>query len=418
MVRRHRVANTDDEMFEKQVLAIRRDFFLVLKHLHTLPFVLGTVPWFLCERYRYERPFSELNPKLFPFELCRIVVQAVVSFVPAMAALFFLIVTLCLNWMAEKLYISAFHTPLRLAIALTNRLINSKFFAVRSPIDRLRERRAALRNSGFCVAVPKEGPAEVWIHVNGICEQGAMVDATCTQLKELTGRLVNPFVNVSNGAPLDLLECILGRTFDSAQRPAVALIPRIVFQLAKGRRVVLVAHSQGGIIVSNVVKRLVALARAYGPDAADDDALRLRNTLFAYGCDWGEVTCMDTSDVLRRAFCDGLSRVEVYTFASAADEFEHGPFTEHFAAEMDFVSRIGALHFSGTLDGRRRAAWNGDVFMLRKELGAQGHLMKEMLLPAMKQGVFGQDSVFWQKYCQNGSARHLPVDHHLIEDYS
>ena len=405
-------------MFEKNFKNLHRDLVLVRNNLHTLPFVLGTPRWFLNDRYRFARPFSELNPRLYPFELLRIVLQAVISFIPATIALLMLLITLALNWIAEQFNVFLLNGLLRFILSFIRRLLNSELFAIRSPLDRLRERHADLQNTGVCVAVPKSGPHEVWIHVNGICEQGAMVDATCAKLKQFTGRMVNPFVNDSHGAPLDLLECILGRTLDCASRPALALFPRIIRQLALGRRVVLVAHSQAGIIVSNVVKRLVALAKVYGPDSTNvDPAFRWRNTIFAYSCERAEIPVhIDKPDVLHKAFIDGLSRVEVYTFGSAADEFEHGPFAEHFATELDFVARVGALHFSGVLDNKKCESWNGNVFMLRKELGAQGHLMKEMMLPAMKKGLFGHDSMFWQKYCEVHGAQHIPVDHHLIEE--
>lgn len=119
---------------------------------------------------------------------------------------------------------------------------------------------------------------------------------------------------------------------------------------------------------------------------------------------------------------NALSRVEAYTFASAADEFP-GVGTqmkaEHFAAEMDFVAQIGSLSFSQTLPGSRDYTvlhgetdppeWHGAMYMLERSQIGQGHLMKEMLLPALRQGSFGHDSNFWNDYCQgeNQIARHI-----------
>lgn len=60
-----------------------------------------------------------------------------------------------------------------------------------------------------------------------------------------------------------------------------------------------------------------------------------------------ESTVADTSqDQLLTDFADDLDKlkkVEIYTFASAANHFSGGPFgrIEHFVNTLDFVSRIG-----------------------------------------------------------------------------
>lgn len=214
-----------------------------------------------------------------------------------------------------------------------------------------------------------------------------MVTGTALLLEKMTGRVCNLLVNPSAGAGIDLLECILGRTLDTVSDAVPACVEAVVHQLSLGRKVVLIAHSQGGIILSNVTKQLIILAERVSDDQG------VRDGRYAM------------------AFKDGLSRVEAFSFCSAADEFpsgRSGPFAEHFAAESDFVSRIGVLHFGG-LEG-----WNGKVHCLPETSIGNGHLMKEHILPSMLEGLFGRKSTFWRNYCDRNPYNALynaPVEH-------
>lgn len=183
------------------------------------------------------------------------------------------------------------------------------------------------------------------------------------------------------------------------------VVREIERQLAKGRRVLVIAHSQGGIILSNVVHRLVEKART-------------------------------SSNALQ-----SLRRLETYTFCSAADEF-HGaadpsgtsavvPFAEHFATRYDFIARIGVLEASGVLSDCKRSwgtrerskaleretePWNGAVHVLNGP--GQGHFLKEMVFPSMFAGEFGQQSQLWCRYFDKTSSKYTSVSHHILEKTS
>lgn len=183
---------------------------------------------------------------------------------------------------------------------------------------------------------------------------------------------------------------MFGRTLDVASPVVSKLVDELEAQLVeKRRRVVLVAHSQGGIIQSNVLSAL--LQRAGDPDGG--------------------------------ALQAALARLEVYSFCSAADEFagKGVVFAEHFAAEFDFVARIGVLHFSGKLaeleGGPRPPAaneWNGEVFVYPRVQPGQGHLLKEMVLPVLVKGPFGWRSRFYTRYFRASDA-HRKVGHVYVE---
>lgn len=189
-----------------------------------------------------------------------------------------------------------------------------------------------------------------------------------------------------------VLECVFGRTLDIASPVVAQLADAVETQLVdRKRRVVVVAHSQGGIILSNVMRGLMDRARE--PDGS--------------------------------ALAEALPQLEVFSFCSAADEFAGAGtvFAEHFVAEMDFVARIGVLHFSGKLaelDPERSTRppeadeWNGDVFVLRRDLPGQGHLLKEFLLPIFVAGPFGRASRFYRRYFKE-SPQWRAISHVIVE---
>lgn len=125
--------------------------------------------------------------------------------------------------------------------------------------------------------------------------------------------------NKSYGVLFDLLECVIQRTFSYPTediRNAYAVLSDLLKQ-REVERVVLIAHSQGGIEASLVL-------------------------------DWLLVTLPN----------EHVAKLEVYTFGCAANHF-NSPETssgvgrvirhvEHYANTKEFVARFGVLFFRGT----------------------------------------------------------------------
>ncbi|KHT61600.1 hypothetical protein RJ45_22070 [Photobacterium gaetbulicola] len=172
-------------------------------------------------------------------------------------------------------------------------------------------------------------PNEKWFFINGICTSKDMAKINACMLSYIFGRPVTPLHNPTNGITPDVFEAIIGRDFDkytNIARTAKNLIWRelqkLKFQIDDSnthtkhpKKVVVIGHSQGGIIISNVV---------------------------------GQLILEHNKDPL-------LNFLEVYTFASAHDEYPsfgtneapscyQPPLTEHFANDEDFVARLGVLH--------------------------------------------------------------------------
>jgi hypothetical protein len=403
----------------------RRDASLVLRNAYTLPYILGTIPLPESSKQAPEitRPYSELQVGIYIFETIRILIQAVVSFLICLPIFSVLVVGVLLYDLSKITKVDSLAYPLDLFIHLVKSVINTHLLRVSSPSaeistpkstrsDGIREHRSILTAEKTFIAVPQgptnqkdasspQPPPEVFFYINGICEQGAMVTGTAYLIEQLTGRMCNQLQNPSDGIFLDLLECMIGRDLNVSEEPTRVIVPILVKHLAKQRKVVIIAHSQGGIILTNVIKELVLRSKIAQEGKADD--------------------------IDKEAFHDGLSRLEAYSFCSAADAFpghETGLFAEHFGAELDFVSRFGSLTFSGTLGSTLpidqididRKAWFGKVYMLEKEHGScQGHLMKQSILPAMKAGLFAHESMFWKKYCDKTNDLYYNIDHHVVE---
>lgn len=157
---------------------------------------------------------------------------------------------------------------------------------------------------------------QIWYFLNGITTDQAVLRLNGRALAELFRRRIYLMHNPSDGFVLDLLESAFGRTMQLVSDLDNSVARLLEHALEKHRKVVLIAHSQGGIIASGAINNLTA--RLIGS----------RSQL--------------------------LNKLEVYTFASAATGFNLPQgYAEHFYHTRDYVARIGvaanATNFSGRL---------------------------------------------------------------------
>lgn len=160
------------------------------------------------------------------------------------------------------------------------------------------------------------GQDEVWFFLNGICTDENVLRLNGEALANIFGRRVGLLHNPSDGIVLDLLECLAGRTVEimTAVSESVTNILESALESDKSK-VVLIAHSQGGIISANAV-------------------MGLRERLSGERRSW-------------------LERLELYTFASAATVLEAPEvYAEHFYNRRDYVARIGVAANEHRISGR------------------------------------------------------------------
>ncbi len=224
-------------------------------------------------------------------------------------------------------------------------------------------------------------PGEHWFFINGIATNEDVAKLNGAYLAHLFHRPVTVIQNATNSWPVDLFECAIGKGFkddpDSADHktmtePAWRATAAILESLnaEQTRRVVVIAHSQGTIIVANVLR---AVAKALRSKQARQKKPRwhpFTNELM------GEVKT-DTEIMLRNNLAHSLSefarggshkalerlrKLEIYTFANCADKMRYVyparqvPYMEHFANEQDIVARLGIL--SPLRDGAETADRN------------------------------------------------------------
>lgn len=162
----------------------------------------------------------------------------------------------------------------------------------------------------------------VWFFINGIATSPELSKVNGKKIAEVFKREIHLLYNPSDSIPFDLIECIMDRTFKMGTKVTDSIYEAIITALENYNKVVVLSHSQGGIIVAEIVNRLV-----------NDE----KNHELA-------------------------EKLEVYTFASAANYMEKHdelteekkelvPYMEHFANTKDFISRIGILHYKDEIEG-------------------------------------------------------------------
>jgi hypothetical protein len=188
------------------------------------------------------------------------------------------------------------------------------------PVPLVSERPCSIRQHA-----PDRFPGEAWFFVNGIATDKDLLKLNGRYLSRLFQRPIELIYNPTEGPFSDLIECITGRTFDFVSAPSAYALERVSLALLNPdkERVVLMGHSQGGIIVAHVVNGLV--------ERFSGDKTR-------------------------------LGKLEVYTFASACDRIRtdpeldtperHVPFIEHFANTEDLVAQLGVLHGQLPIKGK------------------------------------------------------------------
>ncbi|RUP44876.1 hypothetical protein BC936DRAFT_148908 [Jimgerdemannia flammicorona] len=178
-------------------------------------------------------------------------------------------------------------------------------------------------------------PGESWLFVNGICVDSVWLQENCELLASMFGRRVVGIHNRSFGLVFDLVECLLQRDMGYVTDDARQAYASVKSELLREdvNKVVFIAHSQGSIIASMVVDRLLT--------TLPEDAVR---------------------------------KLEVYTFGSAANHMHDGNglirHIEHFANGGDFVSQTGVLAYTPLKQPGNE--YRGHLYIDSK---AKGHLL-------------------------------------------
>ncbi|MEM7352341.1 MAG: hypothetical protein AAF657_16185 [Acidobacteriota bacterium] len=187
---------------------------------------------------------------------------------------------------------------------------------------------------------PYAFPDEAWIFVNGIATNDRVSRINAQYLVSMFHRPMTIIQNATDSVGVDLLESVVGKAWEVHTEPAAKAYPFIHRALhdPTKKRVVVICHSQGTIIMSNVLR---ALLNEEHRDFLDRAARRA-----------GAVDERDGCQPLEDP--EHLNKLEVYAFANAATVMCHMPglqtslghpvpWIENFGNEFDLVARTGML---------------------------------------------------------------------------
>lgn len=186
-----------------------------------------------------------------------------------------------------------------------------------------------------------------WFFVNGIATSPPVALLNGKELARVFRRPIHLIHSPTHGALFDIIRSFHARTLrkdGQMSRPAYAVIRKA---LIESERVVLIGHSQGTIINSYIVRKLLK-----------DPTMRKH-----------------------------VHRLEVFCLAGVADSFQIDqdlskkegrsvPYVEHFANEGDFFARIGIF--------AHRDRTEGPLFQLNR----RGHLLNEHYLTSLIKGEY------------------------------
>jgi hypothetical protein len=216
-------------------------------------------------------------------------------------------------------------------------------------------------------------PDERWFYINGIGTNGVVARMNSQYLAELFHRPMTVIQNSTNSLAIDLTACVVGKGLKtnpninneySMTEPAVKATSAILDALnaPQTKKVVVIAHSEGTIILSNVLQAIAkVIDDAKTRAVLASTILDVKDLVERLMVTTKSVVSESLKNILSRSiveFCrEGLSgsfthklaKLEVYPFANCANKMTYidaanqYPYIENFANERDIVARLGVL---------------------------------------------------------------------------
>jgi hypothetical protein len=232
-------------------------------------------------------------------------------------------------------------------------------------------------------------PEESWFFINGIMTNDSLAQLNAAYLSFLFHRPITLIQNSTDSLWIDLLECAIGKQWDRMTEPAIKAFPPIHQALKDERkkRIVVIAHSQGTIITSNILRWLQCKVVPRREEAAPLPVIRdtpksnvvavepeqyyaPAQPVFVYPDD-ERLNLGDFASLSEQE----LAKLELYMFANCASKMKYFspaaneqppvPWIENFGNENDIVARLGMLapqpeRWGVVIDGPRyvqKGAW-------------------------------------------------------------
>lgn len=225
---------------------------------------------------------------------------------------------------------------------------------------------------------------EAWFFINGIMTNDSVAQVNAAYLAYLFHRPITLIQNSTGSFTYDLLHCVLGKQWERTTEEVIKAFPPIYDALkSEKKRVVVIAHSQGTIVMARVLNLLSALTyrKEEIPEAVEAEIPfaipreeRYAGPEFVYP-EQGQLNLKDFELLDERE----LAKLEIYCFANCANRMKYFrppedgaapvPWIENFGNEYDIVARLGML-------APNPAKWRIDIDgPLYENPGAWGHLL-------------------------------------------
>jgi len=211
-------------------------------------------------------------------------------------------------------------------------------------------------------------PEESWFFINGILTNDSVAQLNAAYLAYLFHRPITLIQNSTDSFWIDLLQCAIGKEWNRMTEPAVKAFPPIYDALKDERKkkVVVIAHSQGTIIMANVLTWLNSKVERPDSDRKPKPPIIPETMKFNVVAVEPEqfytpaepvFVYPDTQKLNLSEFDslseDELAKLEIYCFANCATEMKYYkpaegdkrpvPWIENFGNEYDIVARLGML---------------------------------------------------------------------------
>jgi len=235
---------------------------------------------------------------------------------------------------------------------------------------------------------------ELWFFINGICTDHYIAQLNAECLAELFGRTIHILHNETEGFYRDLLECVNGRVGSRTVPSLLDVTMRLLLQtqnfwanpIEQWPIIVVIAHSQGTILLSAMVE---ALSTCTGARKLLNDYLDPAHSFrTSEGHDYAKLLLKKEDGDLEWGLNSLLKKMQVFNFANCAVEFEqkaigdsfYPAVIEHFVNEHDLVASLAPQEQYG---------YAGTVF---KRDGAWGHLLNIHYLDRFAEGDYKEAS--------------------------
>ena len=225
-------------------------------------------------------------------------------------------------------------------------------------------------------------PDEAWFFLNGIMTDDSLAQVNAAYISYLFHRPLTLIQNSTDSFAIDLLQCMVGKEWARVTEPVIKAFP-VIYDALKSphkRKVVVIAHSQGTIIIANVLRLLYQIVQLPVVKVLEmlEAVPEFAEPEFVYPDEF-DIDLKDFEPLTLQE----LAKLEIYCFATCANVMDHYaagegrapvPWIEHFGNEYDIVARLGMLAPNAET---RDIHIEGPRYIQR---GAWGHFLNEHYL--------------------------------------